>query len=485
MTVEIARRSDITLDAVRRVAWQREPVGISPVAMTRMRRARSRFEGLIARPDVVIYGVTSGYGQNASKRLSAEERIRHARTPPSGAAASWGDPFPDRVVRAIVLARLANFVEGHAAISPGVAVAVADMLAGGSLPEVPGRGQGGAGEILALSHLFWTLASTTEVAEKDVLSLINGSPVASALVADAALAARRRLDVAADVFALAAEGFATPLTHFAPEIDGLWGNPHDAWALAALRNRMGDAGEGRRPYQAPVSFRILPRILGQLHRACAIAEEVAGESLASVTDNPVYLFPVDDEDDLGRAVSTGGFHNPHAVMAMDMLAAAYANLCLIAGRMAAKLLDGAVSLLPPQLEAGPQRSYLGCLPMAITGYEEEARLCAQPTLLPGSESGGFAQNDVASPSPLAWTKQERAALMLEASLAALAPIGLRALRVTGREVPSSLSSLVEAVGRLVPDDGLGVRFGPPTHELAAHLRQAVYAAEGTSSPPAW
>ena len=42
------------------------------------------------------------------------------------------------------------------------------------------------------------------------------------------------------------------------------------------------------------------------------------------------------------------------------------------------------------------------------GYEEEARLYAQATLLPGSESGGFGQNDVASPVFLAWTKQDRA-----------------------------------------------------------------------------
>ena len=38
-----------------------------------------------------------------------------------------------------------------------------------------------------------------------MLSLINGSPAASALVADAALAARNRIEVVADVFALAAE----------------------------------------------------------------------------------------------------------------------------------------------------------------------------------------------------------------------------------------------------------------------------------------
>ena len=57
------------------------------------------------------------------------------------------------------------------------------------------------------------------------------------------------------------------------------------------------------------------------------------------------------------------------------------------------------------------------LPMAQTGYEEEARLCAQATLLPGSESGGYGQNDVASPVFLAWSKQDRAGRCLEMALA--------------------------------------------------------------------
>ena len=86
-------------------------------------------------------------------------------------------------------------------------------------------------------------------------------------------------------------------------------------------------------------------------------------------------------------MSTAGFHDPHAVLAMDALSAACANLCVLAERQGAKLLDGAVSLLPDQLmppdtEDEVPRAYLGCLPMAQTGYEEEARLYAPGHLAP-------------------------------------------------------------------------------------------------------
>ncbi len=476
MTITLNSRADFTVDTARRVAWGGEGVVLGETSQRAMAEARARFMALIDDPEVVIYGVTSGYGQNARVRLSPEQRKTHAARPSLAPAASWGDPVPERVTRAIVFARLANFVEGHAAISPAIANGVAAMLDGGPLPAVPARGQGGAGEILSLSHLFLPLARSMTLAEKDSLSLINGSPAATALALDGALAGAARLEVAAQVFALAAEAFNAPLGHFDEALDGYWNNPHDAWALGRLRDLIDGGHDGaRRPYQAPVSFRILPRILGQTRLAAQVAREVAEQSLPAISDNPALL-PADADNPNGRAISTGGYHNAQAPMALDMLTASYANLCVIAGRLAAKMLDGAISHLPPQLAAGEGRTYLGCLPMAITGYEEEARSLASATLLPGSESGGFGQNDVASPVFLAWTKQDRAGRLLEQCLAALTPIALLALDLTGRPVPAPLAVLAEATREHVPIDRQGLMLGPATAELADWLRGRVYEA---------
>lgn len=475
MTITLNSRADFTLDAARRVAWGGEGVVLGETSQRAMAEARARFMRLIDNPDVTIYGVTSGYGQNARTRLAPEQRKAHAARPSAAPAASWGDPVPERVSRAIVLARLANFVEGDAALSPAIANGVAAMLDGGPLPEVPARGQGGAGEILSLSHLFLPLARSLRLAEKDSLSLVNGSPAATGLAVDAALAAAARLDGTAQVLALAAEAFNTPLGHFDAQLDRCWNNPHDAWALARLRDLIdGGHGGGRRPYQAPVSFRILPRVLGQAHLAAETVRSVAEQSLPAMSDNPALLPDRDNPD--GRAVSTGGYHNAQVPMVLDMLTAGYANLCVLAGRLSAKLMDGNISLLPPQLGAGAGRIYVGCLPMAITGYEEEARMLATATLLPGSESGGFGQNDVASPVFLAWSKQERAGLLLEQSLAALAPVALLALDVTGRPAPKPLTALAEATRTHVRVDQEGLMLGPATAALAEWLRDRVYRA---------
>jgi hypothetical protein len=74
---------------------------------------------------------------------------------------------------------------------------------------------------------------------------------------------------------------------------------------------------------------------------------------------------------------------------------------------------------------------------------------------------------------LAWSKQERAGILLESSLAALAPIALRAFDVTGRPVPEGLTELARLVAETVPDTD-GQSLGPPTAALAAKMRERVY-----------
>lgn len=447
MSLTLDRRADLDLDSFLRVSWQGEGLRFSAAARSRMQAARSSFLALLdSDPDIVIYGVTTGYGHQASKRLVGEERKQQARRPPTGAMTSFGEPLPDRVARGIVFARLANFVEGHAAVSPELAEAVAAMLERERQPEVPALGNGCPGEILALSHLFHALGSGLELGEKESLSLINGSPCASALVADAALAARRRLALAYLVFALSIEALKAPLGHYDSALDALWDDPHDQRALQELRRLIaGGPAEERRPYQAPVSWRILPRVLGQAERAVAQAEEVAALALRSVSDNPVYV-PPDAEHPLGRIMSTGGYHNAAAYPAMDALTALYADLALIADRHTDKLMHGRISLLPDGLRG--DGGYIGGLAFASAGFAEQARQAATPSLLPAMESGGYGQNDVPTPVFLAWRKQAEAGRCLDACLALLAVIASQAFFVTGRQAAPQLAPLVEEVRTL-------------------------------------
>jgi histidine ammonia-lyase len=472
MTISLNSRADFTIDNYRAVAWHGIRATFGEAALQRMAECRKAFLRLIdSDPDLTIYGVTSGYGQHARIRLNAEERQRHARKPPFGAAAAFGPPLPERVGRGIVFARLANYVEGHAAVSPALAQAVAAMLDGRPLPAVSAMGQGGAGEILGLAPLFVGLAQTFDLAEKESLALVNGSPCASALVADAVIAFERRLPLVEQVFALSAEAIRAPLEAYAPDLDALWSDPHDAAALQSLRQLLVGGASERRPYQAPVSYRILPRVLGQLRRALVQARDVAERSLRAITDNPVYL-PPDPTHPNGRVYSTGGYHNGGAYPALDALAAAAADLCTIADRHTSKLLDGRYSLLPDQLITGD--GYLGALGMVQVGYAEEARRAAQRTFLPGSEGGGFGQNDVAPPTFIAWRGQEQAAFCLEAALASLAVVASQAFHATGREPPPGLRDVLAAIRGDVPPMTTARAVGPDMERLVTGFRARIY-----------
>src|SRR5699024_1221297 len=128
--------------------------------------------------------------------------------------------------------------------------------------------------------------------------------------------------------------------------------------------------------------------------------------------------------------------------------------------------------LPNQLYDGPDDPrYLGCLPMAQVGFAESARRAAQRTFLPGSESGGFGQNDVAAPHFLAWRAQAEAGARLEDCLAGLAMVASEAFHVTGATVPPALASRLQRVRTIAPPLADGMRPpGPDAGALAASFR---------------
>jgi histidine ammonia-lyase len=438
--VRLTSRHDINLDAVDAVARKRATVDIAPEARALMDRCARSFDQLVdervrADPEALIYGVTSAPGDRAAIALDVAAQAR--RPTRLWTAVSYGESLPDRVVRAIVLARLANFLGGHAAARGSLAVAVAEMLDHESLPSVPVQSNGGSGEVLALGTLFYELSDRLSLRAKERMALINGSPCAAALVADVALAGRQRIAVAELVFALIADVAKAPDEHFAPELDELWGDEHEAAALRSLRALLAGSRGDRQRHQAAVSLRILPRVLGATRRAQADAERAATVSLASVTDNPVYIPPTHDRP-LGTVYSTGGYHNALATPAIDALAVAHANLCQLAQRLTDHLFQHPA--------VGPLISRdewtLKPLHMAQNGWAEEARANAHPTLL---SLGGFGQNDVPSLSFLAWQKATAIGRCLDAASAALAAIGSQALHMSQRPTTAPLQRFLSEV----------------------------------------
>ncbi|HET7051715.1 MAG TPA: aromatic amino acid lyase [Solirubrobacteraceae bacterium] len=311
------------------------------------------------------------------------------------------------------------------------------MLDASKLPAVAGESNGGSGEVLALGTLFYGMSEQLSLTAKERMALINGSPCAAALIADVALAGRRRLELAESVFALVAEVAGAPDEHYAAELEELWGDEHEAEALRSLRALLTGSDRVRQRHQASVSLRILPRVLGAARRAQAAAERSATVSLSAITDNPVYL-PPDPQRPLGAVYSNGGYHNAQAVPAIDGLAFAQADLCQLAQRLTDHLFQS--SITAPLV--GHDEWTVKPLHMVQNGWAEEARAIAAPTIL---SLGGFGQNDVPALNFLAWRKATAIGRCLDAALAVLAAIASQALYAQAREPSPALRPLLSQI----------------------------------------
>jgi histidine ammonia-lyase len=440
MRVCVRTRREITLELIHAVAWRGAGLEISPEALALMDDCHESFESFVSDrvqsdPQALIYGVTSAPGDAAAAALDDEANA--GRPSQLWTAMSFGESLPNRVVRAIIVARLANFLDGHAAVRGQVAQAVADMLDEPALPVVPAQANGGSGEILALGSLFFGLSTQMPLTPKERMALINGSPCAAALVADVAMASRRRIELAESVFALVAEVCGVPDEHFAVELGELWGDEHEAAALESLRTLLERSDRVRQRHQASVSLRILPRVLGTARRAHTAAERAATASLTAVTDNPVYL-PPSDHRPLGAVYSNGGYHNAQAAPAIDGVAFAQADLCQLAQRLTDHLFQNPLTAGL----VGYDEWSVKPLHMVQNGWAEEARAIATPTLL---SLGGFGQNDVPALNFLAWRKAIAIGHCLDAGLAVLAAIASQALYVDAHEPPPNLRPLANQI----------------------------------------
>jgi len=297
-----------------------------------------------------------------------------------------------------------------------------------------------------------------DLEEGEANPLMNGSPVSAALAADTAVSARHRLEHAGEIFALSVEAFGAPLDSYDGVLDDLWGDEDEAAALAALRRQLAGASTGgRASAAAPASYRVLGRVLGQAHRAVTGTEDAARVSLRSVTDNPVYV-PPDEDHPLGRAFSTGGFHNAMAYPALNALAASWADLTLLAQRHVTALCAAAVS------------AATGLEP-ALSGLVEEARATAMPTLLPAAVNDP--QDDVSSPAFSAYRRQARAAECLDGALAVLAAEASQALIAAGHRPAPPLHDLLAAIRAIFPPaEGSPPGPGARGDDLAAALARS-------------
>ena len=454
MTVVLDTRDDFTLANFRRVCYGGEDVRLGQQARRALAEAG---QGRTAPGET---------GAASARAVPAAAAPAGSGSAGSGSAGSGGGYLDEAVVRGILFARLAGCVSGHTAVRLTAAERVAALL-GGPAPRVPSGGPAGPDEAAVMAAALAGVRRD-DLGEAERRALAEPAPCPAALAADTALRSRHRLESAQAVCALSIEAFGAPLGAYDAALDDLWGDAHEAAALRALRRHLDGAGtDGRRFHQAPVSYRIIPRVLGQAHRAVAAVEKAAATALRAVTGDVLLA---------GRVLPSGGFHNGMAYPAMNALSAAWADLALVAERQVTALNTAETSGLPLNLAvpgAAPTGTY--AYGWAASSYVEEARAAAAPALLPAA--AGDPRSDVLSPAFTAHRRERRAAECLDGVLAILVIVSSQALFVTGRSPAGPLRPLLSFARSVFPPiDGTGVRDLSADGRL---LQQALAAAAVT------
>jgi histidine ammonia-lyase len=473
VTVVLDTLDDFGLENLRRVAWDGEPVVFGDGASARMRTAREQFLRLLElEPETPIYGVTTGFGDAAGTLVDPAERERLAQRPAPFVGIGVGPPMSERAVRAMIFSRLINYVSGYDGLSLETAQGVADMLDGRPLPVLRRVGVDSQGELLQLTTLFQELDGS-RLQVRDGNALVNGTGCAPGLLGDVALRARRRARLVTRLFALSVDAANLGLDPYDPALKPMWGDPYDCAAIDALAPLLaGGTTAGRRRHQSPISWRILARMLGHLLHTVDEVEEAARNALTRVSDNPVFLGP-DEAPPNGRILSTGGFHVPAAYHTINWLAAAWADLAVVAAREVDRLQRREVTGLDGRTPDDPVRIALALWVPVAHDLAGRAVAQAAPALTPLYTGTTTIETDVVMPLFLAYEKEEAVTWCLDRVLAILAACSSQALSDAGREPAPALRQLLADVhARVAPVEGKR-DLGTETELLAADIAAVV------------
>ena len=362
--------------------------------------------------DEPVYGVNTGFGKLANKRISRDQLAALQRNLIRSHSVGVGEPLAPAVMRLMMATKAASLARGFSGCREQVIDTLLAVHNAGLVPYVPSQGSVGAsGDLAPLSHMTLALMgegdmlvdgvrvpalqalqqagiAPLELQAKEGLALINGTQTSTALALHAFLSFEPVLEAALVIGALtldAARGSDGP---FDPRIHAVRGQPGQIDVAQYYRELLrGSAirqshAEGDDRVQDPYCLRCQPQVVGACLDQLRHAARVLLIEANAVTDNPlVFVDPGEpggaedfSRDALepalpgqrhrsptggktaagrlrGELISGGNFHAEPVALAADGMALAIAEVGAIAERRIAMLIDAGVSRLPPFLTA--------------------------------------------------------------------------------------------------------------------------------------
>lgn len=373
--MKIQKTKNITIEDVVKVARENESVSIDANTMKAIDKSREEVEEIL-RAGKPVYGVNTGFGIFANKRIDQSAIIKLNRKLILSHAVATGSPLPEEVVRAAMFIRAVTLSKGYSGIRREIIQTLIDMLNQRVVPLIPAKGSlGSSGDLCQLSNMALVISKDETdleedsgqaqyngqilsgkaamekagikrviLVEKEGLALNNGATFTAAIASLSVYDAEYLLRIAEAAAALSMEALCARSEPFDERI-------HRA------RNQQGQIETAERilqlikgstyinstdQVQDAYSLRCIPQVHGAIRDSVEYVRNIVEKEINAATDNPLFFGN-------GEAISGGNFHGEPLGLAMDFLAIALCELGAISERRINRMIDEKISNGLPQM----------------------------------------------------------------------------------------------------------------------------------------
>ena len=432
--------------------------------------------------DTPAYGINTGFGSLADVKIPKDALGALQRNLLRSHAAGVDAPLPPRAVRAMMALRANVLAKGYSGIRLATVELLIASINARVHPIVPSRGSVGAsGDLAPLAHLALVqigegsatvgddpvvLDGATALARaglapaalgpKEGLALINGTQASAAVAALAALGAERLARAADITAALAIDGLRGSYHPFEARLHRPRPHPGQLASAANLLALLQGSGinhshENCGRVQDAYSMRCAPQVHGAARDAVAHARATLEIEINAATDNPMVFADVDAAGGgAGDIVSGGNFHGAPIAVAADLLVLGLVQLATISERRADRLVNPALSGLPPFLtrDSGLHSGYM-MAQVTAAALASELKTLAHPSS--------------ADTIPTSANREDHVSMSMAAALKAQ-----RALELATRVVAIEMLLACQAIDLLAP-----LATSPALAPVHARVRTAV------------
>lgn len=356
--------NSLTIEDFISVTRGHRKVGLTEESKAAVLKARALVDRFVEE-NRVVYGLTTGFGKFSDVIIDEDETAALQRNLITSHCCGVGEPFPEDIVRGIILLRVNALAKGYSGIRLETLESLMGMLNENVVPYVPEKGSlGASGDLAPLSHVALTLIGQGQayykgdlidgaeamnkagvpiitLSAKEGLALNNGTQVMTSVGCHTVYDAHQLIRQANGIAMLSFEAL-TGITD--AYFEGTHKIRNQAGQISCAANFLdlveGSANtttQGQLRVQDAYSLRCLPQIHGATLDCLNYVRSIVEREINAVTDNPIIF--VDDE----RVVSGGNFHGQPMAITFDFLKVGLAELANVSERRLERMVNPALS----------------------------------------------------------------------------------------------------------------------------------------------